>query len=947
MAEQGQSRTARRKQQKDQKKQNKPLWRKIARYALIAILLIGLGVGVLFSYYIITAPKLDASILSDPTTSNLYDINGDIFAKIGAEKRTKISYDDVPTVLEDAILATEDIRFKDHIGIDFRRIGGAVLANVRDGFGAQGASTITQQVVKGYFLSNDKKLKRKVQEQWLALRLDAQYSKEEIFEMYVNKIYYGAGAHGVAMAAEIYFGKTDLSELTLAEAAILAGLPQRPSAYDPFVNPELTKERMNTVLNYMVLHNRISEEEADEARNVNIEDLLVDKKPDFVKYESFIQQVRDEVQEKTGADIYEDGLEVQTTLDPRAQEHVESLLNSDETFGGDDELQAGLVVTDTKMGAIRAIGGGRNRENDGWNYAIDGDGRQGGSAMKPIMAYGPAIEYLQWSTYQQLNDDKPYSVAGTDSEIRNWNRQYQGWMSARYALEWSLNVPAVKTYDEVDHGDVTEFANNLGLDFEDISVRDVIGGTGNGVTPLQMAGAYGAFGNEGIYHEPYSVTSITYPDESTEELQSEEEIAMSDYTAYMVTDMLKTVVESGTGTAANISGLPVAGKTGTTNLQDEPGSPDSWFVGYTTNYTVSVWTGYDERKAIEDTNIAKYLFKDTMTFLSENIETQDFSRPDSVVEVEVEDGSNPAKRPSSYTPSSQIVTELFVKGTEPDSGAISEKFDELDPVSGLSAEYSEEEDKITASWDHDDSDVEFRVSAGTDGDVEELTTTSNNQVEISNVERGETYTIEVIAQNDEMESEAATTTVTVEDEETEELPAVSQLQQSFNPDNRSAMISWQYDHEEAVEFEVSVQQGGENVDEFTTSQQSVNITQLELNTTYTIHVTPVLDNTRGPSASVQVATDAPEEEEPEEGNEEEPTPPDEGDESPPEEDNSGGDNSGEGNGGENNGDDQGEQEGDNQQQEQENNDNSEDEQENTGDGEQEQQGNVVDESSEE
>lgn len=859
MADKSQSRIEKRKQLKQMKSKNKPMWKKIMRYALIAVLAVGLGVGVLFTYYIATAPDLDSELLADPALTNLYDINGEVFAKLGAEKRTKIAYDDIPPILLDAVLATEDVRFHDHIGIDFRRIGGAVIANIRDGFGAQGASTITQQVVKDSFLTNDKKLKRKVQEQWLALKLDREYTKEEIMEMYLNKIYYGSGAYGVAMAAEIYFGKTDLNDLTLAEAAILAGLPQRPSAYDPFVNPDLTEERMNTVLNLMVQHNKISEEEADEAREVNIEELLTEKKPEFVKYEGFIQQVRQEVHEKTGADIYKDSLEVYTTLDPSAQEHVEFLLSDDPEnpipFSTDEDLQAGLTVLDTQTGAIRAIGGGRHRENDGWNYAIHGDGQQGGSVMKPVLAYGPAIENLQWSTYHQINDDKPYPIAGTDREIGNWNGQYQGWMSARYALEQSLNVPAVKTFEEVGASDARSFAEGLGINFkQEVTIGDTIGGTANGVTPLEMAGAYAAFGNEGIYHEPYSVIRIDYPDRRSEELEPESTVAMADSTAYMVTDMLKSVVQRGTGTMANVSGLPVAGKTGTTNLEDGPGSPDSWFVGYTTNYTISVWTGYDERRAIQNTDIAKLLFRETMSHISEGVETDDFVKPDSVVEVDVEKGSNPAKRPSEFTPSSEIVTELFVRGTEPD--AISEKFDELEPVSDLSASYDEENEIITANWDHSENDVQFKVSAGTNGSLNDLTTTENKEIEISNVDKGVTYTIEVIAVNDDMESDPVTVTVEVPEEESEELPQVSQLSQSFDPANRSALISWQYDQNGPIEFEVVVQDGGQTIDQFNTNSKSVNITQLEPNKNYTIHVTPFLKNrdVRGPSASVQVST---------------------------------------------------------------------------------------------
>ncbi|WP_018933744.1 penicillin-binding protein 1A [Gracilibacillus lacisalsi] len=877
MADKSQSRVERRKQLKQKNTKSKPMWKKIMKYALIAVLVIGLGIGALFTYYIATAPDLDADLLADPASTNLYDINGEVFAKLGAEKRTKIEYDDMPPVLLNAILATEDVRFHDHIGIDFRRIGGAVIANFREGFGAQGASTITQQVVKGSFLTNDKKLKRKVQEQWLALQLDRVYSKEEIMEMYVNKIYYGSGAYGVAMAAEIYFGKTDLNDLTLAEAAILAGLPQRPTAYDPFVNPDLTKERMNTVLNYMVQHNKISEEEADEAREVNIEELLTSKKPDFVKYEGFIQQVRKEVNEKTGADIYKDSLDVYTTLDPDAQEHVEFLLSDADDnpidYSDDEDMQVGLTVLDTKTGAIRAIGPGRNRENDGWNYAIDGDGRQGGSTMKPIVAYGPAIEELKWSTYHQINDDKPYPIAGTDSSVRNWTRNYQGWMSIRYALEQSLNVPAVKTLDEVGYDNAKKFAEGIGMDFEsDFTLTDAIGGSGSSVTPIEMAGAYTAFGNEGVYHEPFSVIKVDYSDRRSDELESKSTVAMSDYTAYMITDMLKSVVREGTGTRANVSGLPMAGKTGTTNLPDEEGggSPDSWFAGYTTNYTVAVWTGYDERKALNNTKIAHDLFRETMSFISQDVETEDFVKPDSVVEVQVEKGSNPAKRPSEYTPDSEIVTELFVKGTEPD--AVSEKFDELEPVTNLSASYDEESESITAKWDHEEDDVEFKVSAGTDGSLNDLTTTGNKEVEISNVDKGKTYTIEVIAVNDDMESDPKTVTVEVPEDEADELPQVSQLNQTFDPANRSALISWEYDQNGPIEFEIVVQDGGQTIDEFNTNKKSVNITQLEPNKNYTIHVTPFLKNNgvRGPSASVQVSTQGMgNEEEPENGQENE------------------------------------------------------------------------------
>ncbi|WP_407268663.1 transglycosylase domain-containing protein [Radiobacillus sp. PE A8.2] len=753
MANERQSRIARRNQQKTEKKMKKPIWKKILLITGIVCLAIAVGVGGLFTYYIATAPDIQTELLSDPSSTKIRDMNGEVFADLGgAEKRTKISYNEIPQLLEDAVLATEDVRFREHIGIDFRRIGGAVIANFRDGYGAQGASTITQQVVKLSFLTKDKKLKRKVQEQWMAIRLDSQYSKDEILEMYLNKIFYGSNAYGVAKAAEVYFGKTNLDELTLPEAALLAGLPQLPSAYNPFINPERAQERMNTVLNLMVLHEKISEEEAAAAREVSVESMLVAKRPDSDPYEAFIQQVAAEVEEKTGMDIYKDGLDIYTTLDTSAQEHVEFLLSNSEDNPiqyPDEEFQAGLTVLDTNTGAIRAIGGGRNRENGGWNYAIQGDGRQPGSTFKPIVDYGPAIEYLNWSTYQQLNDDGPYPIGGTNSVIENYNDRFQGWMTMRYALKESINVPAVKTFEEVGRQNAQEFAENLGIDFyeDSIALTDAIGGSSTGVTPLEMAGAYRAFGNEGIYNEPYAVTKIVFNDNRSEEFQNNPKAVMSDFTAYMVTDMLKSVVTNGSGTVANVSGLPIAGKTGTTDDRK-----DIWFSGYTTNYTIAIWTGYGEPAPIsnEGTNIARTLFKETISQLSEEIDTPDFERPNSVVEVTVEKGSDPAKLPSEYTPDSEKITELFVRGTEPTG--TSEKYDQLDPVQQLAAAYDLETNTITVDWQYEDTDkpISFDISAGTDPNaLTKLQTIKEKTIEISNVDMGTTYTIEVVVISDE------------------------------------------------------------------------------------------------------------------------------------------------------------------------------------------------------
>ncbi|MEN2766206.1 PBP1A family penicillin-binding protein [Ornithinibacillus xuwenensis] len=852
MADNRQSRTARRKQKKAKKK---PLWKKIFLGIFLFCIAIGIGIAGLFTYYIATAPEIDTSKLSDPLSSKVYDKDGELIADLGDFKRTKIGYDDLPQVLIDAVTATEDARFFEHPGIDIRRIGGAILGNLRNGFGSEGASTITQQVVEKSFLDPDKKLKLKVQEQWLALKLEQDYSKEQILEMYLNKIYYGAGAYGVAKAAETYFGKTDLHDLTLPEAAILAGLPQRPTAYDPFNNPDLTKERMETVLKLMVRHDKISQAEADEALQVDITSLLVKEKPESSPYDAFLQQVQKEVEQKLdGADIYSDGLQIYTTLDKDAQDYVEYLLSDAEDNPipyPNEDLHAGMVVLDTKSGAIRAIGGDRGYQN-GFNYALQG-GNQAGSTFKPIVAYGPAIEYNKMSTYHQINDDKPYEIAGTDGQvIRNWNREYQGWMTARYALQESLNVPAVKTLvDEVGYDNAQKFANNLGIEFANgkPQLTDAIGGADTTVNPLQMASAYQAFANEGIRYEAHAVTKVVFPDERTVDLTPEPQVAMSDYTAYMISDMLKTALSEGSsGGNARIPGLPVAAKTGTTNLEDAEGAKDSWVTGYSTNYTISVWVGYDDGKRTmpyADTQIAHHLFKNTMTEISKDVDTPDFKKPDSVVEVAVEKGSNPASLPSEYTPESKIVTELFVKGTEPKK--TSEKYDKLDHVSNLKAEYSKGNNAINVSWDYDsEDDVSFEISASVDGgEMQVLSSTEENQVEITEVSAGSDYKIQVVVvnkQDEEKRSEPQSVSVKVaeDEEETEAMKPVEGLTAAYVAEQSIIDVSWGYNGPPAT-FEVVVEgpQGGTQVVE----SNGIEISgTFEPGQSYTIRVTSIGKN---------------------------------------------------------------------------------------------------------
>ncbi|WP_102707118.1 transglycosylase domain-containing protein [Terribacillus saccharophilus] len=802
MAEKGQSRASRRKQ----KKKKRPIWKKILlTIVLIGVLCVVAG-GAVFGYYAATAPKLDEEKLSDPASNIIYDMNGDEFAELGSESRRKVTYDDLPQQLIDAVTATEDSRFFEHNGIDIIRTGGALVSNFKNGFGAEGGSTIDQQVIKRSFLSPEKTVKRKMQEWWLAFQLDRQYSKEEILEMYLNKVFYGQYAYGVATAAETYFGKDDLNDLTLPETALLAGLPQRPTAYNPFENPDLAQQRMNTVLDLMVQHEKITQAEADEAKKTNVEDLLTEKQPQSNKYGAFLDQVQKDLSERfEDTDLNLDGMKIYTTLDPDAQETVENALSEDSGISWVDNLQAGITLLDTKSSAIRAIGGNKNNELGGYNYAIQGLGNQPGSSMKPLLDYAPAFENgVYTSTYEQINDE-PLTIGNWTPG--NYDDQFHGWMSARTALAKSYNIPAIKTFQAVGAENAEKFANGLGLEFEGgIQTGDSIGGGSNFHT-IDMAGAYAAFGNEGIYTQPYSITKIEFSDGSTLDMKPESEAAMSEATAYMVTDMMRSVMTEGTGVMADVPGLDIAGKTGTTNKEGQDGSPDSWMNGLTTNYTLSIWTGTPDDSIIPGgkagTDVAKYLFKQIMTDVHEGKDTESFKKPSDVVEAKVERGSRPAASPSAGTPSSEILTELFLKGNLP--GATSERYEEeeeIDPVTGLSASYDEASNSINISWNYD-GDASFSVSADPSGS----TSTSDTSAVIENVQAGQTYNIAVTASVDGETSEAKSTSVTVPGEE-------ENVEEEENPDENAEDQEDQNNEDQQNEDEQNQDQNDEqNPDE--------------------------------------------------------------------------------------------------------------------------------------
>ena len=644
--------TKQNKQRRMDKLKKGSLFKKMVIACLVFCLVLTGAGAITFASMTKETPALDSSKLVDPLSTKFYDKDGNFLYEYGKEKRTKITYEQVPKVLEHAFIATEDSNFYKHFGIDLKRTAKAIFVNVTGDFGSQGGSTITQQVIKNSLLSPEKTLKRKVQEWDLAYQLEKKYSKQDILMMYLNKIYLGNRSYGVAAAAKNYYGieSDELNKLTLAQAAMIAGLTQSPNNYDPTIpeNIEAATKRRHIVLSSMLREGYITEKEMKEAEKIPVtEGLLPKNTQQSMPYEAFLDAAVKEVKGKLkDVDITTDGLSIYTTLDPKAQDYADKLLNTDEIIAyPNPNFQGAFVFLDTKSGEVRAIGSGRNDFKAkflGHNFAIEMK-RQPGSTFKPIFDYGPAIEHLKWSTGHLIDDQKTSYSNG--QPISNWDRQYHGIMTIRTALQHSYNIPALLTMREVGMDNAKKFAEQLGITFKDNQVYESYSIGSNTVDPLDIAGAYSAFGNGGVYNQPHFVQKVISPDGKEVSFAHEPKRVMQDYTAYMVTDMLRTVVNAGSGTTANVAGLDVAGKTGTTNFDEKtrakygyPSSSanDSWFAGYTPQYTMAVWTGYTQNgqgnyMTGNTTKISQLMFKAMMEAFG--TDKSNFQQPESVYRV--------------------------------------------------------------------------------------------------------------------------------------------------------------------------------------------------------------------------------------------------------------------------------------------------------------------------
>lgn len=645
------------------------------------------GVG-LFWYYAKDAPELTDKKLDATVSSKLYTQDGELFEDLGAEKREKISANELPKTLEDAIVSVEDRRFYKHIGVDPIRIIGSALSNFTSG-GLQGGSTLTQQLIKLSFFSTsaeDQTLKRKAQEAWMAVRLEQKKSKQEILTYYVNKVYMSNGLYGMETASEMYFGKK-LSELSLPQTALLAGMPQAPSAYDPYVYPDQAKKRRDTVLYTMLQNEKISQTEYDQAVNVPVTDGLQEltQSDDNTKIvDNYVKEVINEVQEKTDKNVYTDGLEIYTNLDLDAQKKLYDIVNTDQYVSyPDDEMQVASTLIDTNTGKVKAQIGGRHIAEDvtlGNNLAVN-TSRDFGSTMKPVADYGPAFEYLKYSTGKTITD-APYNYEGTSTPVGNWDNQYMGTITLRQALYLSRNVPAVKLFNEVGSDKVASFLKNLGIEYSTIHQSNAISsnteeqdGTKYGASSLKMAAAYAAFANGGTYYKPQYVNKIVFQDGTEETYEPDGKTAMSPETAYMITDILKDTITEGTGTNAQIAGLYQAGKTGTSNYTDDEYAklgissgvyPDILFAGYTPNYSISVWTGYNKKMTpvtSESSHVASDVYRELMQYVSANVTNTDWEMPSGLIRVggELYYKDQYTARSNAITPSTTIPSSSYVQ----------------------------------------------------------------------------------------------------------------------------------------------------------------------------------------------------------------------------------------------------------------------------------------------
>lgn len=685
-------------------------------------------ITVFFSYVIIKAPKFDPNNLKFTQMSELYDSDGNIIARMGNENRTEITYDELPEVLIDAIIATEDSRFFQHNGFDLPRFVKAGIGQVL-GKDSGGASTLTMQIVKNNYTSTVASgfegIVRKFTDIYLSIfKVERKYTKKEIIEFYVNDSYLGNGAYGVEQASLNYFGKS-VDELNLAEASFIAGLFQSPTYYNPYNYPERAESRRKTVLYLMQRHGYITEEERKIAESQPITALIKTEQTDntYSEYQGYIDTVVEELEEEYDLNPYTTPLKIYTAMNREKQDFINKVMNGEAWTWENDLVQAGIVMTTSETGEVIAVGAGRNKNTQlSFNYATHTN-KHIGSTAKPIFDYGPAVEYLGWGTVNYIVDE-PHTYTG-GKKISNSDGGYKGILPMYQALGLSRNVTALKTFQQVSseagNDKIIKFATSLGLTpeiengkiHEAHSIGSFTGSNKEGESrnsPMTMAGAYQAFSNGGYYIKPHTIVKFVYKEtDEVVESKATKTRVMNDSTAYIINYALNWSVTNGLAkTAANISGVQVAAKTGTSNFDEATikangissrAVNDLWVCGYTPTQTITFWYGYDKLYKKHYSTTSSWSTRDRFyRNLAENLfdKTGDtFEVPSSIEAVEVVKNSMPLKLASASTPESMKVTGYFRKGTAPTETSTS--YDTLPSVSNVSSKVSGK--TVSLSWD--------------------------------------------------------------------------------------------------------------------------------------------------------------------------------------------------------------------------------------------------------
>ena len=631
----------------------------LANVLLAGFILAILAAGGLVAYYVSSAPALTEEALTATTSSKIYDKDGALIADLGAEKRSNASIQEIPTDLVNAIVAIEDQRFFNHRGVDVIRIVGAFLNNLTSS-NLQGGSTLDQQFIKlTYFStsSDDQTIKRKIQEAWLAMQLERRNTKQEILTYYVNKVYMSNGNYGMKTAASAYYGK-ELKDLSIAQAALLAGMPQAPNQYDPYTQPEAAQARRDIVLSEMLEEKYISQEQYDVAVATPVTDGLQPLKNTAaypLYMDNYLKEVIEEVEEKTGYNLLTTGMDVYTNVDTAAQQQLWNIYNTDEfVYYPDNIFQVASTVVDVSNGRVVAQLGARNQATNvsfGVNQAVETN-RDFGSTMKPITDYAPALKNGVYTSTADTIVDGPYNYPGTTTPVYNYEKGYYGAMTLKGAIQYSRNIPAIKALEATGLDKALEYLNSIGIDYPEllysnaISSNTTVSDQKYGASSEKMAAAYAVFANGGTYYKPQYVNKVVFTDSTTMEFAPEGSQVLSPEISYMMTDMLKSVLTYGTGSNAAVSGVPLAGKSGTSNYADEEVAsilasnaaansssvvaPDHNFVGYSTKYAMAVWTGYTNRTTpiLDSGNlVATDVFRSMMAYLNPVETATDWQMP--------------------------------------------------------------------------------------------------------------------------------------------------------------------------------------------------------------------------------------------------------------------------------------------------------------------------------